>query len=165
MCTSEWSGYNPAFHQLPSRSRAGPAGWQIVAKLQMYLWLGLIKHKKYYPRWLATLAFLSPIVFMFQWHSQWVHPIRWDNECWDTNLATTCNHLLHRETCTIFELSRQIILILYCSSFSSEHMFTKLDLSLAQITPVSPTLLRGLLSGNTAAQLRLEHIVKVLLCS
>ena len=52
-----------------------------------------------------------------------------------------------------------------CSSFSSEHMFTKLDLSLAQITPVSRTLLQGLLSGSTAAQLRLEHQIPALLCA
>ena len=31
--------------QLPGKRGMGAAGWQIQAKLQLYLWLGLIKHK------------------------------------------------------------------------------------------------------------------------
>ena len=31
--------------QLPGKRGLGVAGWQIQAKLQLYLWLGLIKHK------------------------------------------------------------------------------------------------------------------------
>ena len=31
--------------KLPGKRGVGPGGWQIQAKLQIYLWLGLIKHK------------------------------------------------------------------------------------------------------------------------
>ncbi|UYV81940.1 FER1L6 [Cordylochernes scorpioides] len=34
--------------QLPGKKGAGPGGWAIQGKLQMYLWLGLTKHKKHY---------------------------------------------------------------------------------------------------------------------
>lgn len=33
-------------NQLPGKKGSGPTGWAIQAKLQMYLWLGVIKHKK-----------------------------------------------------------------------------------------------------------------------
>lgn len=33
--------------QLPGRKSSGPGGWAIQAKLQIYLWLGLAKHKKH----------------------------------------------------------------------------------------------------------------------
>ena len=32
--------------QLPGKKGAGPSGWTIQAKLQMYFWLGVSKHKK-----------------------------------------------------------------------------------------------------------------------
>ena len=32
--------------QLPGKKGSGPSGWTIQAKLQMYLWLGVSKHKK-----------------------------------------------------------------------------------------------------------------------
>ena len=44
--------------------------------------------------------------------------------------------------------------VLFCSIFNSVPTCTRLGLWLALITPVSPTLLQGLLSGNTAAQHR-----------
>ena len=37
------------FLQLPGRKGSGSGGWMIQAKLQIYLWLGSIKHKKNYP--------------------------------------------------------------------------------------------------------------------
>ena len=37
--------------QLPGKRGLGSGGWQIQAKIQVYLWLGLIKHKKCYPRY------------------------------------------------------------------------------------------------------------------
>ncbi|CAL4086030.1 unnamed protein product, partial [Meganyctiphanes norvegica] len=33
---------------LPGRKASGPGGWAIQAKLQIYLWLGLAKHKKHF---------------------------------------------------------------------------------------------------------------------
>ena len=33
--------------KLPGRKSTGPGGWTIQAKLQIYLWFGLSKHKKY----------------------------------------------------------------------------------------------------------------------
>ena len=38
-------GSETAVLQLPGKRGLGVAGWQIQAKLQLYLWLGLIKHK------------------------------------------------------------------------------------------------------------------------
>ena len=35
--------------KLPGRKGTGPGGWMIQAKLQVYFWLGSIKHKKSYP--------------------------------------------------------------------------------------------------------------------
>lgn len=32
--------------QLPGKKGTGPTGWAIQCKLQMYLWLGVAKHKK-----------------------------------------------------------------------------------------------------------------------
>lgn len=32
--------------QLPSKKDSGSAGWAIQAKVQIYLWLGVLKHKK-----------------------------------------------------------------------------------------------------------------------
>lgn len=32
--------------QLPGKKASGQSGWAIQAKLQVYLWLGLTKHKK-----------------------------------------------------------------------------------------------------------------------
>jgi hypothetical protein len=32
--------------QLPGKRGMGPSGWTIQAKLQIYMWLGLVKHKK-----------------------------------------------------------------------------------------------------------------------
>ena len=37
------------FSKLPGRKGTGPGGWMIQAKLQVYFWLGSIKHKKSYP--------------------------------------------------------------------------------------------------------------------
>lgn len=34
------------FLRLPGKQASGPAGWQIRAKLSIYLWLGVVKHKK-----------------------------------------------------------------------------------------------------------------------
>ena len=36
------------FLKLPGKQAAGPAGWQIRAKLTVYVWLGVVKHKKYF---------------------------------------------------------------------------------------------------------------------
>ncbi|XP_076320149.1 otoferlin-like isoform X2 [Tachypleus tridentatus] len=36
------------FLKLPGKKSNGPGGWSIQAKLQIYLWLGLTKHKKHY---------------------------------------------------------------------------------------------------------------------
>ncbi|XP_054723978.1 otoferlin-like [Uloborus diversus] len=36
------------FLKLPGKKGSGPGGWSIQAKLHMYLWLGLTKHKKYF---------------------------------------------------------------------------------------------------------------------
>jgi len=32
--------------QLPGKKGSGPTGWAVQAKVQMYLWLGVIKYKK-----------------------------------------------------------------------------------------------------------------------
>ncbi|XP_055599374.1 otoferlin-like [Uranotaenia lowii] len=34
------------FLKLPGKQSEGPAGWQVQAKLSIYLWLGVLKHKK-----------------------------------------------------------------------------------------------------------------------
>lgn len=34
--------------KLPGRQAAGPAGWKIRAKLTIYMWLGIVKHKKFF---------------------------------------------------------------------------------------------------------------------
>lgn len=31
---------------MPGKKGLGPSGWTIQAKLQIYLWLGMLKHKK-----------------------------------------------------------------------------------------------------------------------
>lgn len=31
---------------MPGKKSSGPSGWVIPAKLQIYLWLGMLKHKK-----------------------------------------------------------------------------------------------------------------------
>ncbi|ROT67741.1 hypothetical protein C7M84_014164 [Penaeus vannamei] len=36
------------FLKLPGRKSSGPGGWAIQAKLQIYLWLGMMKHKKHF---------------------------------------------------------------------------------------------------------------------
>jgi otoferlin len=36
------------FFKLPGKQQAGPAGWQIRAKLTIYAWLGVVKHKKFF---------------------------------------------------------------------------------------------------------------------
>ncbi|XP_046836781.1 otoferlin isoform X1 [Vespa crabro] len=36
------------FLKLPGKKRFGPAGWAIQTKLQIYMWLGILKHKKYF---------------------------------------------------------------------------------------------------------------------
>lgn len=36
------------FLRLPGKQASGPAGWQIRAKLMIYMWLGVVKHKKYF---------------------------------------------------------------------------------------------------------------------
>lgn len=36
------------FFKLPGKQAFGPAGWQIRAKLIIYLWLGVVKHKKFF---------------------------------------------------------------------------------------------------------------------
>ena len=44
--------YNRIFFlifQLPGKRGSGAGGWMIQAKIQVYLWLGSIKHKKNYP--------------------------------------------------------------------------------------------------------------------
>lgn len=38
------------FFQLPGKKGRGSGGWAIQAKLEMYIWLGLTKHKKYFLR-------------------------------------------------------------------------------------------------------------------
>lgn len=36
------------FFKLPGKQQTGPAGWQIRAKLTLYMWLGIVKHKKFF---------------------------------------------------------------------------------------------------------------------
>lgn len=36
------------FFKLPGKQAAGPAGWKIRAKLTIYAWLGVVKHKKFF---------------------------------------------------------------------------------------------------------------------
>jgi len=36
------------FFKLPGKQAAGPAGWQIRGKLTLYVWLGIVKHKKFF---------------------------------------------------------------------------------------------------------------------
>ncbi|XP_012269850.2 otoferlin isoform X2 [Athalia rosae] len=36
------------FLKLPGKKRFGPSGWSIQTKLQIYMWLGILKHKKYF---------------------------------------------------------------------------------------------------------------------
>lgn len=36
------------FFKLPGKQAAGPAGWKIRAKLTIYAWLGMVKHKKFF---------------------------------------------------------------------------------------------------------------------
>lgn len=36
------------FFKLPGKQAVGPAGWQIRAKLILYVWLGIVKHKKFF---------------------------------------------------------------------------------------------------------------------
>lgn len=36
------------FLKLPGKKRFGPSGWAIQTKLQIYMWLGILKHKKYF---------------------------------------------------------------------------------------------------------------------
>lgn len=36
------------FFKLPGKLQAGPAGWHIRAKLILYVWLGVVKHKKFF---------------------------------------------------------------------------------------------------------------------
>ncbi|XP_076663862.1 otoferlin isoform X3 [Andrena cerasifolii] len=36
------------FLKLPGKKRFGPSGWTIQTKLQIYMWLGILKHKKYF---------------------------------------------------------------------------------------------------------------------
>ncbi|XP_076646228.1 otoferlin isoform X2 [Halictus rubicundus] len=36
------------FLKLPGKKRFGPSGWAIQTKLQMYVWLGILKHRKYF---------------------------------------------------------------------------------------------------------------------
>ncbi len=36
------------FFQLPGKKSVGISGWTIQAKLDVYFWLGLLKHKKYF---------------------------------------------------------------------------------------------------------------------
>uniref|UniRef100_A0A8D8QAC2 Otoferlin n=1 Tax=Cacopsylla melanoneura TaxID=428564 RepID=A0A8D8QAC2_9HEMI len=47
-CGRYCSKVNTLFLKLPGKKSMGPNGWTIQAKLQMYLWLGLVKHKKYF---------------------------------------------------------------------------------------------------------------------
>ncbi|XP_076179647.1 otoferlin isoform X4 [Ptiloglossa arizonensis] len=36
------------FLKLPGKKKFGPSGWAIQTKLQIYMWLGILKHKKYF---------------------------------------------------------------------------------------------------------------------
>ncbi|XP_003703242.1 otoferlin isoform X3 [Megachile rotundata] len=36
------------FLKLPGKKRFGPSGWAIQTKLQIYMWMGILKHKKYF---------------------------------------------------------------------------------------------------------------------
>lgn len=38
--------FNWPICQLPGKKSSGPRGWTIPAKLQIFLWLGMLKHKK-----------------------------------------------------------------------------------------------------------------------
>ena len=54
--------------QLPGKRGLGAAGWQIQAKLQLYLWLGLIKHKATVTP-LQTLAYETKLLCVLSEHN------------------------------------------------------------------------------------------------
>ncbi|KAJ9599862.1 hypothetical protein L9F63_009842, partial [Diploptera punctata] len=45
-CGRDCSRVQTLFLKLPGKRGVGPSGWTIQAKLQIYMWLGLVKHKK-----------------------------------------------------------------------------------------------------------------------
>ena len=47
--TAHCTTYLFLLFKLPGRKGTGAGGWMIQAKLQVYFWLGSIKHKKSYP--------------------------------------------------------------------------------------------------------------------
>ncbi|XP_020294411.1 otoferlin-like isoform X2 [Pseudomyrmex gracilis] len=47
-CGRHCSKVQTMFLKLPGKKRFGPSGWAIQTKLQIYMWLGILKHKKYF---------------------------------------------------------------------------------------------------------------------
>ncbi|KAG5866595.1 hypothetical protein JTB14_013114 [Gonioctena quinquepunctata] len=45
-CGKDCGKVQTMFLKLPGKKGLGPSGWSIPAKLQIYLWLGMLKHKK-----------------------------------------------------------------------------------------------------------------------
>nr|CAD7405426.1 unnamed protein product [Timema poppensis] len=45
-CGRDCAKVQTLFLKLPGKKGIGPSGWSIQAKLQVYMWLGLLKHKK-----------------------------------------------------------------------------------------------------------------------
>lgn len=49
--------------QLPGKKNYGSSGWSIPAKLQVYTWLGQMKHKKYLSNGLPKGYNITPELF------------------------------------------------------------------------------------------------------
>ncbi|XP_015590570.1 otoferlin [Cephus cinctus] len=47
-CGKHCAKVQTMFLKLPGKKRFGPSGWTIQTKLQIYMWLGILKHKKYF---------------------------------------------------------------------------------------------------------------------
>ncbi|GLV33991.1 misfire [Carabus blaptoides fortunei] len=45
-CGKDCGKVQTVFLKLPGKRASGPSGWTIQAKLQVYMWLGMLKHKK-----------------------------------------------------------------------------------------------------------------------
>lgn len=45
-CGRECGKVQTMFLKLPGKKSIGPSGWAIQVKLQIYMWLGMLKHKK-----------------------------------------------------------------------------------------------------------------------
>jgi hypothetical protein len=55
--------YDPLRFQLPGKKNYGSSGWSVPAKLQVYTWLGEMKHKKYLANGLPKGYNITPELF------------------------------------------------------------------------------------------------------